>query len=274
MSSWDEVGERAWCRRYEPWDVTVGAVAGREGLLVVDTRASPAQAEELLADLRAVDRRPPAWVVNTHCHFDHTFGNARFRGAELWAHRSVPAALREGRHEAPDDAEYREAPVVEPSHLLSTAAAVDLGDRVVELHHLGRAHTDGDVVVWVPDAGVVFAGDLVEESGPPAYGPDSFPIDWPAALERLRSSFQGEDLRVVPGHGAVVARRFVERQGNEIVTLARVLAELWEEGVPAAEALEAGGGRWPWDPARLEHAVHRAYLQLDGRLSGDGGSGG
>ena len=262
MRGWEELGDRVFSRRYEPWDVTVGAVIGDRGLLVVDTRASADQAEELLADLRFPDRRPPAWVVNTHAHFDHSFGNGQFRPVEIWAHASVPGALRDGRHDAPGGHESPGVALVEPDHLVSDAATIDLGDRVVELHHVGRAHTDGDLIVWVPDAAVVFAGDLVEESGPPAYGPDSFPLDWPAALERLRDRAADAGERVVPGHGAVVDRAFVTRQQRAVATVARLVKELWSEGVPVEDVLGAGGDRWPFPPDRLVEAVRRAYAQL------------
>ena len=64
-------------------------------------------------------------------------------------------------------------------HTFSSVRSIDLGDRVVELVHPGRGHTGGDLVVRVPDADVLLAGDLVEESAPPSYGPDCFPLDWP-----------------------------------------------------------------------------------------------
>jgi glyoxylase-like metal-dependent hydrolase (beta-lactamase superfamily II) len=269
VTGWEEVGAGVFARRWEPWDVTVGAIRGAGGLLVVDTRASLRQADELRGALRALDRRPPSWVVNTHCHFDHTFGNARFLGAELWGHRTVPAALEGGCHQAPDDDEHGGTPVVGPEHLLDTVAVLDLGDRRVELRHLGPAHTEGDVVVSVPDAGVIFAGDLVEQSGPPAYGPDSFPLAWPQAVERLLDLLAGDGLKVVPGHGRVVGREFVRGQLAGLIAVAQLTRQLWQAGVPAGEALAAGADRWPWPPDTLTDAVRLAYLEL----SGGGGTG-
>ena len=270
MTGWEEVGNGVFCRRYEPWDVTIGAVRGERGLLVVDTRAGPAQADELLADLRTLDPRAPAWVVNTHAHFDHTFGNGRFGGAEIWGHRSVPAAIRAGRHDAPDEPDFQAIALVPPDHLVVEHATLDLGDRAVDLAHLGHGHTDGDVVVWIPHATVMFAGDLVEESGPPAYGPDSFPLEWPAALERLAHWAAGAEVRFVPGHGTVVDRDFVVRQHRDITTAAHLLRGWWEDGTPAEEVVEAGGDRWPWPPSYLDDAVRRAYARLS-ETSGSGG---
>jgi glyoxylase-like metal-dependent hydrolase (beta-lactamase superfamily II) len=173
---WLELGDGVFCRRYEPWDVTVGVVVGAGGVLLIDTRANPAEGAELRDDLRRLDRRPPRWVVNTHQHFDHIGGNGCFPEAEIYA---------------------------------ATDATIDLGDRTANLHHPGRGHTGEDILVTVP--GVVFAGDLVEESGPLQYDELSFPDEWPATNRRLITLI-GPGDRVVPGHGAVVGRAFVIAQ--------------------------------------------------------------
>jgi glyoxylase-like metal-dependent hydrolase (beta-lactamase superfamily II) len=96
--------------------------------------------------------------------------------------------------------------------------------RQVRLVSLGPAHSPYDLAVLVPgtdgEAGVVFCGDLVEESGEPQAGPDADPASWPAALDRLLS-LGGEDALYVPGHGAVVDAAFVRAQRD---VLARRLA--------------------------------------------------
>jgi glyoxylase-like metal-dependent hydrolase (beta-lactamase superfamily II) len=255
VHGWVEVGDRVFCRRYEPWDVSVGVVVGADGVLVVDTRASRDEANELLDDLRVLDRRRPQWVVNTHWHFDHTFGNAQFVPAELWGHVSLPARLGD-------------AP---PDHLVGDRATLDLGDRAVVLRHLGPGHTDGDVVVLVPDAGVVFAGDLVEESGPPAYGDDSFPLVWPSTTARLVGVLRGDD-RVVPGHGGVVDRRFVAEQQRNLAEVARAIRHAWVGEVPLEDALAEAGEDWPWPADALVQAVARGYAELE--LSAGRGSDG
>jgi glyoxylase-like metal-dependent hydrolase (beta-lactamase superfamily II) len=107
-----------------------------------------------------------------------------------------------------------------PDHTLTIAADVDVGGRLVELRYLGRGHTDGDIVVRVPDADVLFAGDLLENGATPWFG-DGYPIDWPATVDRLRSLATGV---VVPGHGAESDRSLVERQLAEfrlVAALAR-----------------------------------------------------
>jgi glyoxylase-like metal-dependent hydrolase (beta-lactamase superfamily II) len=246
-------------------------VRGADGLLVVDTRESHARARELLDEVRRLSPLPVRWVVNTHWHFDHTFGNAVLAGAPdraaLWGHVTVPAALeRDGpgrleRLAAERPEEAAEVELTPPDHLVEVADVIDLGDRLVELVHLGRGHTDGDLVVLVQDAGVLFAGDLVEESAPPAFGGDSFPLEWPRTARLLL------DLAppvVVPGHGDVVDHRFCAEQHEALGVVAATIRELHGAGVPLDDAATAGEDRWPWPAAALRQAIARGYAALAG----------
>jgi len=270
-TDWDEVGDRCWVRRYAEWDVNVGVVAGSDGVLVVDTRGTRRQGEALHDQVRRlVPHLPVRWVVNTHQHFDHTFGNVAFDGATIHAHENAAAGLEAAadrvrrlcREEDPDDPLNRqvlETPLRRPDATFASVGTIDLGDRYVEMFYPGRGHTDGDVLVRLPDADVVFAGDLVEESAPPAYGEDSFPLDWPGSLD-VAIGVLTPRTRVVPGHGAVVGLDFVREQGADIAQVANTIGGLVHSGVPVEAA--AAQGDWPWEPARLEHAIRRGYAHL------------
>jgi glyoxylase-like metal-dependent hydrolase (beta-lactamase superfamily II) len=267
VSGWEEVGDGVYYRRYSPWDVNVGVVRGGDGLLVVDTRASHRQAAELRTDLARLDPGPVRFVVNTHWHFDHCFGNYIFPEAAGYGHEALPGWLAARGEEARAEAmeaeperreEMAEVVVTPPRHLVGSSAVLDLGDRVVELAHLGRGHTDHDLVVLAP--GVAFAGDLVEESGPLAYGDDSFPLDWPATVRALLDRTGGGV--VVPGHGEAVDRTFAEDQAQALTEVAAIVSELHGAGVPVDAALAEGAGRWPWPPEALAQAVRRGYAQL------------
>ncbi|HEY7488593.1 MAG TPA: MBL fold metallo-hydrolase [Streptosporangiaceae bacterium] len=263
--SWAEIADRCFQRRYSSLDVTVGVVLGSDGALVIDTLGSPREAERLRMDLRRLGvRREPRWVVNTHAHFDHCFGNRTFAAAELWGHVSVPGELEKIDREAlaaefPEWAgDVRTAPIVPPDRLVDHAAVINVGDRLVKLHHLGRGHTSGDLVVMVPDARCVYAGDLVEESGPPAYGPDSFPLDWPATvIQLLNLPFD----TVVPGHGKVVGRDFVVQEAGKLALVAQLIRDLHALGMTADEALATDG--WPYRRTLLTDAVRRGFEYLN-----------
>ena len=253
MSAWAELGDRCWVRRYPEFDLNIGLVAGSEGAVVIDTRADAVQARELLAEIRELTDVPVRWVVNTHAHFDHTYGNAVFSeaGATSFAQENTAAAL------AADPGNTESVAV---DNTFAVAKVIELGDRRVELLHLGNGHTDGDVVVVVPDVDVFFAGDLLEESAPPSYGEDSFPLEWADTVDRLIGLLPAT-AKVVPGHGAVVGAEFVRDQAGDLGTVANTISGLHHAGTPLEAAL-AHTDDWPWPVEHLEHAVRRGYAAL------------
>ena len=272
-----EVADRIWVARYEWFDVNVTAVGGDRGLLVVDTHASARAARAVVADLRRLGAGEVVAVVNTHEHFDHTFGNGELRAAygdlpihahETAAERTVPAGerIKAAYDDEPDDPhreEVRATEIVAADRTFSSARVLDLGERMVELVHPGRGHTAGDLVVRVPDADVLLAGDLVEESalrhGVPGFGEDCYPFDWPLSLDVVLALTTPASV-VVPGHGAPVDRDFVEEQRNAIGVVAETIRDLAGRGVPVDQALEVG--EWPYPRAELAAAVRRGYEQL------------
>lgn len=199
MSRWTEVADGVFVGRYQPYDVNVTAVRGADGLLIVDTRSSHREADEIRSDLTALGPLPVRWVVNTHAHFDHSFGNHRFGsdsdiGAPIYGHERVPAHLREYEtpklarlvdSDAERSGEWAEVVITPPTELVAERASIDLGDRSVELLHLGRGHTDNDLLLHVPAVNAWLVSDLIEESGPPMYAPDCFPLEWPGTVAAL-----------------------------------------------------------------------------------------
>jgi glyoxylase-like metal-dependent hydrolase (beta-lactamase superfamily II) len=268
-----EVADRIWVARYDWFDVNVTLIGGDRGLLAVDTHASARAARAVIEDVRRLGVGEVVGVVNTHEHFDHTFGNAEFRAAygavpihahETAVERTVSAGERvKGLYDADPDDPHRDEVLetaIEPAdHPFSSAVALDLGDRWVELVHPGRGHTGGDLVVRVPDADVLLAGDLVEESGPPGFGEDCYPLEWPLSLDIVLGLTTGASV-VVPGHGAPVDRDFVEEQRNAIGIVAETIRDLATRGVPVGQALEVG--EWPFPREELASAVRRGYEHL------------
>jgi glyoxylase-like metal-dependent hydrolase (beta-lactamase superfamily II) len=264
MSTWLEIGARVWVRRYEMLDQTIGAVAGDDGLLIVDTRGSHRLGRELQTDAADLSR-PIRWVVNTHFHWDHSWGNAVFTGAEMWGHERCPPALMstfEAEQERvigdfPDMADdVHEVVPTPPRRLFAEAALIDIGGRLVELRHLGRGHTDNDVVVVVPDAGVLFAGDLLENGAPPYFG-DSFPLDWPATADAIVAIASGP---VAPGHGDVGDRGFAERQAGEL----RLVGDLGREVAGGRLSIDEAARRGPFGEEASHGPIERAAAQARG----------
>jgi glyoxylase-like metal-dependent hydrolase (beta-lactamase superfamily II) len=240
---WVELGDGVLARRYAELDLTVGLVIGAERALVVDTRGDARQGSELAAAVRAVTALPLA-VAITHAHFDHCFGTAAFVPAPVHALprcRTVlaaTAAAQRSRWAAyyRDRGDHDTAAALaatEPALPDADAPAVlDLGGRTAELLHLGRGHTDHDLVVAVPDAGVVFAGDLVEQGAPPDLE-DAVLAEWPATLDALLAL---QPRTVVPGHGDPVDPSFVARQRAELAEVAALHAAVARGALSAAEA--------------------------------------
>ena len=110
---------------------------------------------------------------------------------------------------------------------------------------------------------MLLAGDLIEESqvrqGTPGFGPDCFPMEWPLTLDIVLGLLTSSSV-VVPGHGAVVDRDFVETQRNDIGILAETIRDLASRGIPVADAPDAA--EWPFPREYLTDAVPRGYEHL------------
>jgi glyoxylase-like metal-dependent hydrolase (beta-lactamase superfamily II) len=270
MPDFLEVAPRVWIAHYDWMHVNITLIGGDDGLVMVDTHGSEQQARIVADDVRRLGAGPLTALVNTHDHWDHWYGNHVFlteygdvpvHATEFARERMVAA---DGRHDAhlTDHARAGEilATTLRPATRgFSSAIALDLGDRAVELIHPGRGHTAGDLVVRVPDADVMVGGDLVEESDKPFIGDDSFPLEWPLTLDLVLGLMTSSTV-VVPGHGQLVDREYVQEQRTEIGIIAETIRDLASRGVPVSQALEQG--EWPWDPKLLTSAVRRGYEHL------------
>lgn len=266
---WTEVGERVFVGRYRFYDQDIGAILTDDGPVVIDTRSTAGQAQEILDDLRSITPLAVAAVVDTHHHYDHAFGNALFRPAPIWGHVRCAAFLREhattyraeiAAEELPDLAAEVLATSIDPPDRTfgDEGTDLDVGGRRLELRYLGRGHTDDDIVIVVPDASVVFAGDLVENGAPPYFG-DGFPLDWPATLLALRPLASGA---VVPGHGDVADLGFVDRSITEVGAVAELARRAANGELSLDDAVAAAP--YPADTAR--EAIERGVAQARGEL--------
>lgn len=230
----------------EPDTVNLLVVAGAEGALVVDTGSSAAQGAELRSAVSAVTSAPLMAAAVTHAHRDHVGGLGAFADLATYGHESL----------ATDPG---------PSRAIAVAAALDLGGRRVEIAHLGRGHTAGDLVVVIPDADLVLAGDLLESAGPPWYGEDSFPHEWPATLDSLLGLMTA-GTRAVPGHGEAVDREFVFEARGRVAAVSGEIRRLAESGTPLTEALERG--TWAYPVEHLAAGIAPGYAQLGAPTGG------
>ena len=241
-----------------------------DGVIVIDTRSLPPQAEELRRPTSAPSPTVPSIaVVNTHHHYDHTFGNATFLPVPIWGH--VRCGRRVLLERGEDDRarvmlelptladELAAVRITPPDVTFDPSATLDLGDRQLELTHLGRGHTDNDVVVAVRDAGVLFAGDLYENGAPPSFG-DAYPVAWAATAGRLLELVPAV---VAPGHGDPADRDFAERQTGELGAVAELCAAVVAGEIGPDEALR----RSPYSVVTTRHALRRARIEAEEPLT-------
>lgn len=259
---WIELGDGVLVRRYAELDLSIGLVLGDGQCLVVDARGDLVQGAELAAAVREVTTMPWTLAI-THAHWDHCFGTASLLPSAVWAHENCRADLAvNGRRQRDDvvawysaqgrveDAEHvADVEPVLPDRTVAARAELDVGGRRVVLAYFGPGHTDGDLVVHVPDAGVVYAGDLVEQGAPPAFE-DAFPVSWPAAVDGILGL--APDV-VVPGHGEPVDADFVAGQRAELA----IVAALCTEAVAGGYSRPAALARSPYPADVLGTAIER-----------------
>jgi glyoxylase-like metal-dependent hydrolase (beta-lactamase superfamily II) len=191
-------------------DPNSGVIVGDDCCMVVDAQATPAMANHVIERVRQVTDKPIAYVVLSHYHAVRVLGASAYKAREILASDATRDLIAE-RGQQDWDSEYGRFPrlfraaetipgLTWPTITFPKEMKVWLGKREVQLIHLGRGHTAGDIVAWVPDAGVMFSGDLVEYHSA-CYCGDAHFKDWPATLDRLAAF---DTAALVPGRGAAL----------------------------------------------------------------------
>jgi glyoxylase-like metal-dependent hydrolase (beta-lactamase superfamily II) len=263
-------------------DPNSGVIVGDDGVMVIDAQATPVMARQVIDRVARITDKPIKYVLLTHYHAVRVLGASAYDGAEIIASDATRALIAE-RGKQDMDSEIGRFPrlfrAVEsipgltwPSLPFPDQMSVWLGKREVRIMHIGRGHTAGDVVAFVPDADVVFSGDLVEYHSA-CYCGDAHFTDWPATLDRL-AEFSAKAL--VPGRGAALKTPKQVADGialteDFLTTLYNAVADSVAKGRTLKEAYDAARG--VMDPkfasfAIYEHCmpfnVSRAYDEAKG----------
>jgi cyclase len=246
-----------------------GFVSDGASTLLVDTAATERRARLLRDALPATGAPMPSYVVNTHHHGDHTYGNSLFAaGAEIIGHAaSEKAQLATGHelHAIWPEVDYGEVPVTPPTLTYEDSMELEAGGTRVRLIHPGPAHSVGDTIVWLPERRIVFTGDLVFNGGAPFVAVGSLS----GSLRALNLLRELDAEVVVPGHGKVCDPEVfdtVESYLHYVTVLAaegRAAGRTPLETARAADPAEAGFGGLR-EPERLVANLHRAYAEMDG----------
>jgi glyoxylase-like metal-dependent hydrolase (beta-lactamase superfamily II) len=186
-------------------------VVGDDAVMVIDTQATPAMAQDVIRRIRAVTDKPIRYVVLSHYHAVRVLGASAYRPEHVIASEDTLALIRE-RGEQDKASEIGRFPrlfrAVEsmppgltwPTMSFTGKLTLWLGRLEVQILQLGRGHTKGDTVVWLPAERILFAGDLVEFDATP-YAGDAYFTDWPQTLDAIAAL---EPAKLVPGRGAAL----------------------------------------------------------------------
>jgi len=218
-----------------------GVIIGSEAIAIVDSFYRPEATRALLAEVRKLSPLPLRYLINTHHHIDHVAGNAQLvaAGALVIAHRNVQAwqhgenlRLLGGEEKASAAARELLATLPQPRFSYQQALELELGGRKLLLRHY-PGHTGGDTVVAVPDAQLLFTGDLFWRRSIPNLI-DARSSDWIATLERLTRG--RAQTRFVPGHGEVGDSADVQAFRAYLTTLRELAGQAWAQGLRGEEA--------------------------------------
>ncbi|WP_372423673.1 MBL fold metallo-hydrolase [Salinarimonas chemoclinalis] len=199
-------------------DPNSGIIVGDDCCMVIDAQATPAMAGDVIARVRRVTDKPIKYVLLTHYHAVRVLGASAY-GAQGIIASDLTMALIEERGQQDWESELGRFPrlfrgaesipgLTWPNLVFDTEMSVFLGKREVKLYHLGAGHTAGDVVAWVPDAEVMFSGDLVEYHSA-CYCGDAHLREWPETLNGIRNA---DPKALVPGRGDALTDRATVRE--------------------------------------------------------------
>jgi len=235
-------------------DPNTGVIIGDDCVMVIDTQATPVMAQLVIDRIRGVTDKPIKYVTLSHYHAVRVLGASAYQASEIIASEKCQAMIYE-RGQEDWDSEFGRFPrlfdaadsipgLTWPSMTFQSRMTINMGSRRVELMHLGRAHTAGDIVAWVPDEQVMFTGDIVEYHSA-CYCGDGHFADWGPTLDAIKAF---NPQAIAPGRGDALV-------GEEMVAKAIASTRDFIDSTyrPVAQVAARGGTlKQAWDACRAE----------------------
>jgi glyoxylase-like metal-dependent hydrolase (beta-lactamase superfamily II) len=227
-------------------DPNTGVIVGDDAVMVIDTQATPRMAEDVIRHIRSVTDKPIRYVLMSHYHAVRVLGASAYRAQEIIASEDTRDLIVE-RGAADMKSEIERFPrlfrdvgsipgLTWPTITFKGEMTLWLGSLEVRLIQLGRGHTKGDTVAWLPQQRILFSGDLVEYGATP-YAGDAYFTDWPQTLDNVAAL---EPVALVPGRGAALTSPEMVEAG--ISGTRSFVSDVWasvQEGVQAGRDLRA-----------------------------------
>ena len=240
-----KLADNAYCLTAEG-DPNTGVIIGDDGVMVIDTRATPVMAQDVIRHIRAVTDKPVKYVLLSHYHAVRVMGASAYKAQHIIASQGTRELIGE-RGQQDFDSEVQRFPrlfrsvesvpgLTWPNLVFDRSLSLWMGKTEVQIRHLGKGHSKGDTIAWMPKEKVLFSGDLVEEGTTPYCG-DAYFKEWPETLERLRA-FTAEKL--VPGRGdAMMTAEAAEKAIASTAQFLRDMRQQVEAGVKAGKGLKS-----------------------------------
>ena len=220
-----------------------GIIIGDDSVLVIDSLRVPSFARDLIQDVKTITEKPIGFVIDTHSHWDHSWGNEEFPEATIIGHKNCYAEMidlewnEEWRKKVvssndPWSEEGNLVNITPPNMTFETSMQLYFGGREIDLKYFGRAHTSGDIYIHLPKEKIVFTGDVAQDGGVPYLG-DCYPADWPETDNQLASL---PIERFMSGHGPIGDHNALVEAKDFIHTLVDSLKHAIADGQDSLEA--------------------------------------
>ena len=236
------------------YGANAGIIIGTDGIIVIDTLISSKEAKRFIKDIRAVTDKPVKYVINTHYHLDHAFGNAEFvkLGAVVIAHENCKRSLKSRGEAALQNAgnyglteeDMEGTEISYPGITFPYRMELDTGNQIVQLIYLGPSHTDGSVLVYLPESRILFAGDILFTDYHPFLAEGDIG-GWTKVLDHILTM---NVRKIIPGHGPLSGKSDITDMKQYLIAFDKKAKELAAKSTDAKYITDEIIKSLPWRP--------------------------